>query len=145
MDLQVGVRTEQIRLTRRLAMICICFLQNLKFGRDPTGSGLRDTEWGIFTLPTFSTKINLYCRFCYDRGWNMKITPSGKYKKVARSVESGWDASVEPQPICCWRTFLDFWNEHYSYIFIQDIPGATYFWQNSANTATSVEEGRNGE
>ena len=30
MDLQVGVRTEQIRLTRRLAMICICFLQNME-------------------------------------------------------------------------------------------------------------------
>lgn len=68
------------------------------------------------------SKRNLYERYCWKNGYQVKANSQGSYPKVSdfplRPVdvnvdEPSWPAGVEARPVCTWAAFMRYWNDNY--------------------------------
>jgi hypothetical protein len=107
--------------------------------RTETGNGLRDGEDGTLELEPSWSKWHLYSRFCYERGWRIKTDDIGVDKKERRTdgeyaPNQADEDSKEPEPICSWPRFWNFWNEHYYHLKLRkltkDICGDCFIYFN---------------
>ena len=51
--------------------------------REETNNGIRDDNETL-DLPAWTTKRELYRRWCYEQGWILQTTDMGNWRKVAR-------------------------------------------------------------
>jgi hypothetical protein len=71
-----------------------------RFVREETGSGLRDDEENLLELPTCWSKRGVYARFCFERGFVITSTHSGKTTKSPRTDQL-WNENNKKR-ICSW-------------------------------------------
>lgn len=111
--------------------------------REATNNGLRDDN-GTMDLPAWTTKRNLYRRWCYDQGWVLRSTDMGNWKRTPRedyegtvlsfvglvflfvlyrqltysiSISEGGEPSVDD--LVSWSSFLAFWSNNYRHLIIR--------------------------
>jgi hypothetical protein len=85
--------------------------------RSLTKQELRDEEKGGVDLPSNTTKLELYEKFCFDRGWAIKSDNKGRYPKLkdyTNRMADGmfWPADAETSEVCSWFSFRKFLKDH---------------------------------
>ena len=100
-----------------------------RFIRLESGTALRDSDVDMLQLPSFYSKRQLYERYCYDRGWEVRAFNDGsyppvkKYKRRKNDFEDGdmalWPLGSEPLEVCSWPTFIRIWRNHLPHLKIR--------------------------
>jgi hypothetical protein len=145
------------------------FLETLKDEAEPhaskvvrltTGLVLKDDDDNI-ELPSSYTKRRLYCRWCWERGWDIRLKGGngsyGKVKDCTRRVSIPgtsddvlWPVDSVFLPMCTMASFSSFWKEHHPLLIIKksshDTCGVCYLFSNTLNglKRREVQEGRRG-
>jgi hypothetical protein len=89
-----------------------------------TRNELRDEEKGAVDSPYNTTKRELYEKYCFDRGWDIKSYNMVLYPKVKDCVshqedDMFWPSGTVPVEVCSWFSFTDIWKTHCSNIRIR--------------------------
>ena len=87
--------------------------------RMQTKIGLRDKDFTLMHLPSYYSKRQIYERFCFVSGWEVKPASDRSYPPVAELKKrdndnedisdermSLWPEGSESLPVCSWCTFL---------------------------------------
>jgi hypothetical protein len=88
-----------------------------------TKQELRDKEKGGVVLPLNTTHLELYEKFCFDRGWEIKSYTKGRYPNLKdytnRMVDDMfWPADAETSEVCSSFSFRKLWKDHCANISI---------------------------
>ncbi len=106
--------------------------------REMTNNGVRDDNQTL-DLPAWTTKRDLYRRWCFEQGWKLNTTDMGNWKKTPRQDYASklyfsclpyltclhsntfllYAGVPSPDNLVSWTTFLSFWNKHYSNLVIR--------------------------
>ena len=86
--------------------------------REKFGIGLRAEEVDTVELPSSMTKRQLYCQFCFTRGWSIRADAKGKLPKLSDYPRRPFDDHDWPpgsmcKPVPSRFYFLAFWVKHY--------------------------------
>ena len=132
------------------------FLETLKDEAEPhaskvvrltTGLVLKDDDDNI-ELPSSYTKRRLYCRWCWEREWDIRPKGGngsyGKVKDYTRRVSIPgtsddvlWPVDSVSLPVCTMALFSSFWKEHHPLLIIKksshDTCGVCYLFSNALN------------
>jgi len=96
--------------------------------RTLTGAELRNEDTNVLELPPFLSRRKIYARFCYSRGWIVKIDHKGKVVMEQRS-DDAWDDDLE-MPVGSFTTFNSIWKAEFPTLQIrtpvEDICGDCY-------------------
>jgi hypothetical protein len=92
--------------------------------RTLTRNELRDEEEGAVDLTSNTTNRELYEKYCFDRGWDLKSDNMGRYPKVKDYVshqedDMFWPSGAVPVEVSSWFSFTDIWKMHCSNIRIR--------------------------
>jgi hypothetical protein len=94
-----------------------CDVVPTRFVRNKTGATTtREKNERAMTLPPCWSKRSLYCRWCYERGWNIEDSIKGTLSKVKRT---DWPPDMDHQPVISWTYFFLIWKREYSYISVR--------------------------
>ena len=107
-----------------------------------TGIVLKEDDDNI-ELPSSFTKRGVYGRWCWSRGWEVRPKGgNGSYGKVAdcarrKNDEHLWPLGSEAMPVCCYTTFIVFWEQHFTTLKIKksshDTCGVCFGFSNLLN------------
>jgi hypothetical protein len=96
----------------------------------------RDTIKDALSLPLYWSKLKLFCRWCYEQGWEVDATQKGM--KLCKRID--WPVGEDPHQVVSWPYFFSFWKRHYCYIVIRrptaDICDDCYVFYNQVKFKT---------
>lgn len=86
--------------------------------REVSGVTLRDDEVGTVELPSSWTKRQLYSRYCFQRGWNVRADARGCLPKLQNYPvrpfnDSDWPTGSEPIPVPSRIYFDKYWKKNF--------------------------------
>ena len=127
-----------------------CDVQATRFVRLETGQVLeRDSNDKNRYLSPCMSKIYIYSRFCFHRGWHIYFDGTGRATKQKRPAvaipkkEYLMPFEGDAQSIPSWTKFLDFWKQSYPHLKInssaEDLCGDCYRYHNQEKYADSLE------
>eukprot|EP01083_Nonionella_stella_P241912 844289_1 len=105
-------------------------------------------------LSPWMSKIYIYSRFCFHRGWHIYFDGTGRATKQKRPAvaipkkEYLMPFEGDAQSIPSWTKFLDFWKQSYPHLKInssaEDLCGDCYRYHNQEKYADSPGMSRHG-
>jgi hypothetical protein len=93
-----------------------CDVIPTRFVRDQTGQQTtRDGNDDALCLPPYWSKLKLYCRWCYECGWDVDLTSKG----MILSKRGDWPAGEDAKQVVSWTYFWFYWKNKYGNILIR--------------------------
>ena len=88
------------------------------------GFELKKEEEETVHLPTSMSKINLYEKWCFRRGYKIRSDAKGRYEKLENYCLREnhpvlCPEGTVPDPVCSWYGFRNIWKKHFGYMKIR--------------------------